>query len=422
MRIPKKLILPLIVMAILAAGAGVIYLKPARVTADLEKNTGQKEVPEEVVTYRFGIPLYEFDVLDKTIKSGQTLSSILSAHHVANDLIYQLVQKAEGVFDLRRMQVGKPYSVFCTKDETGQAKCMVYEPDPSYFVVFDLRREPDVYKVEKEVKVRERSAGGVIESSLYQAVDDAGMDVNVSAQLYDVYKWSVDFFALQKGDEFKVILDEHYVDTTVVEIGRIKAAYFKTGNKELYAFNYEWDGHKGYYDAEGMSLKSRFLQAPLEFTRISSKYNLKRMHPVQKRVKPHLGTDYAAPTGTPIVSVADGVVVTASYTSGNGNFVKIQHDQTYTTQYLHMSKFAKGIKKGVRVSQGEVIGYVGSTGLATGPHLCYRFWKNGKQVDPFKEQPQATEPLPDKYKDDFIQKTAPLRKQLEQIRNDRNSL
>lgn len=385
-----------------------------------ELNIAKKESIREK-NYRFGIPVDNYKIIDKTIQSGQTLSSILSNYHVTGQLIHELVEKSKNVFDVTRIQVGKPYSVFCSKDETGEAKCMIYEPNPASFVVFDFRKKPDVYRVEKEIITKERTEYGIINSSLYEAVDQAGLEISVAAQLYDIYKWSVDFFAIQKGDYFKVILDEKYADTMLVGVDKIKGAYFNSSGKEFYAFRYEWGGNIGYYGEDGMSLKSRFLQAPLEFTRISSKYNLKRMHPVQKRIKPHLGTDYAAPTGTPIVSVANGIVTAASYTSGNGNYVKIQHDDTYSTQYLHMSKFAKGIKKGVHVKQGDIIGFVGSTGLATGPHLCYRFWKNGKQVDPFKEQPQATEPLPEKYLKDFKSSIKILKEKLDKLKIENKS-
>jgi len=409
----------LIAILFLAAGAGLWWAFSGKTATPPQKEltTSVENPVEQPVEYRFGIPVEGYEIIEKQIQSGQSLSSILASYHVGGDLIQQLVDHSKDVFDVTRFQVGKPYTLFCTGAEK-TAKCMVYEPSPAYYVVFDMRKATDVYKVEKPVERVERKAGGTITSSLYQAVEDQGLNVAVASQLYDIYKWSVDFFALQKGDEFKVIVDEDHVDSSVVGVGDIKAAYFQTNGKEFYAFRYEWEGHTGFYGADGMSLKSRFLQAPLEFTRISSGYNMKRFHPVLKKVKPHLGTDYAAPKGTPIVSVADGTVVEASYSGGNGNYVKIKHDDTYTTQYLHMSKFAKGMKKGIRVQQGDVIGYVGSTGLATGPHLCYRFWKNGKQVDPFSEQPQATEPLPEKYKNDFELLLRSLKPQLDEIRTD----
>jgi murein DD-endopeptidase MepM/ murein hydrolase activator NlpD len=397
----NKILIILLICGVSGTGAWWMLTKKKSPIAPEQLSTSLVAPVKAPLEYRFGIAVTEYDIVEKKIQSGQSLSTILGAYHVGGELVQELVDQSADVFDVTRFRVGKPYTLFCSKEGNHEAKCMVYEPSPAYYIVFDLRRQPDVYKVEKKVDTIEKSVGGVITSSLYQAVEDQGLDVSIASQLYDIYKWSVDFFALQKGDEFKLIVDEDHVDSVVVNVGEIKAAYFKTNGKEFYAFRYTWEGHTGFYGADGMSLKSRFLQAPLDFTRISSGFNMNRYHPILKKVKPHLGTDYAAPKGTPIVSVADGVVLEASFTSGNGNYVKIKHDDTYTTQYLHMSKFEKGIKKGVRVNQGDVIGYVGSTGLATGPHLCYRFWKNGKQVDPFKEQPQATEPLPESQKAGF---------------------
>jgi murein DD-endopeptidase MepM/ murein hydrolase activator NlpD len=210
--------------------------------------------------------------------------------------------------------------------------------------------------------------------------------------LVNIYAWSIDFFRIQKGDAFSVIYEEEYVDdTTYVGLKRVLGANLIHSGNDYYSFQYENElGFDDYYDEEGRSLRKTFLRAPLNFTRISSRYSGRRFHPVQKRWKAHLGTDYAAPTGTPIMTTADGEISAASYTSGNGNYVKVRHNSTYSTQYLHMSKIKPGIKPGVRVKQGDVIGYVGSTGLATGPHVCYRFWVNGKQVDPYKQKlPEA---------------------------------
>jgi len=212
-------------------------------------------------------------------------------------------------------------------------------------------------------------------------------------KLSEVFAWQIDFYRIQQGDFFKVIYEEEFVDDQSVGISNIQGAYFNHSGEEFFAVPFEQDSTIQFFDENGKSLRKAFLKAPLEYSRISSRYTKRRLHPVQKVYKAHLGTDYAAPTGTPIRAVGDGIVLEASYTKGNGRFVKVKHNSVYTTQYLHMSKFAKGISRGVRVKQGEVIGYVGSTGLATGSHLCYRFWKNGVQVDPLKEKIPSSHPV-----------------------------
>jgi murein DD-endopeptidase MepM/ murein hydrolase activator NlpD len=233
----------------------------------------------------------------------------------------------------------------------------------------------------------------VINSSLSLSLDKQGYNPALAITLSEVYAWSIDFYHIQKGDRFKVIYEETMVDGESIGIKRIKAAYFEHFKKPYYAIQFSQDNHSGYYDQENRGLRRQFLKAPVKFSRISSRFTMKRYHPVQKRNKPHLGTDYAAPKGTPIYSTANGKITHAKYSKYNGNYVKVRHNGTYTTQYLHMSKIKKGIRPGVRVNQGDVIGFVGSTGLATGPHVCYRFWKNGKQVDPYRQKLPKAEPI-----------------------------
>jgi murein DD-endopeptidase MepM/ murein hydrolase activator NlpD len=226
--------------------------------------------------------------------------------------------------------------------------------------------------------------------------------------LSEIYAWTIDFYRIQKGDAFKVFFEEHFVEGNSIGIGRILSSSFSQGGKTVKAYYFENGEEKGYYDAEGNSLKKAFLKAPVKFSRISSGYSTKRLHPVLKTVRPHYGTDYAAPHGTPIMAVGDGTVTEARYTGGNGNYVKIRHNKSIETQYLHMSRFADGVRPGKRVSQGDIIGYVGSTGLATGPHVCFRFWKNGKQVDHRKEEMQGAGPLPDALMPAFKVRAAQL--------------
>jgi len=360
----------------------------------------ERPVPEE----RYGIPLDELDVREHTVAGGQTLSGILSGEGLNASEVHRILDAASDVLDLKKIRAGNTYSIFCRRSDTGEPVCMVYEEDKLGYVVLDWREStPSAYRVQKDVEVRTLTAAGIIQNSLYQTVIDLGYDPALCMELAGIYRWSIDFFALQPGDKFRVIYRAQFAEDDYIGLKDILAASFVHSGKPFYAIRFESNEKSGYYDLDGMSLKSRFLQAPLEFTRISSRYTKNRFHPILKRNKPHLGTDYAAPTGTPVVTVADGLVVEAGFGRGNGNYVKVKHDNVYTTQYLHLSRFGSGIKRGVRVSQGQVIGYVGQTGLATGPHLCYRFWKNGQQVDPYREQPHATEPLAEKDKPAFFQ-------------------
>lgn len=248
---------------------------------------------------------------------------------------------------------------------------------------------------EREVATEVKSAAGRLESSLWNAIVGQGLSYDLAAKMEDALQWSVDFHHLQKGDEFRLVYEQKFIEGEAVGIGQVHAAYYKTGDTEYHAIHYDNGKADGYYDLEGRPMKRGFLKSPVQYSRISSYYNLNRFHPILKRVRPHFGTDYAAPYGTPVLAVGDGVVAKASYTNGNGNFVKIRHDDTYETQYLHMQKFAKGIRPGVHVKQGQAIGYVGSTGLATGPHVCFRFWKNGKQVNHLNLKFPPAKPLPD---------------------------
>jgi murein DD-endopeptidase MepM/ murein hydrolase activator NlpD len=316
----------------------------------------------------------------------------LQKHQVAYTQIDKLAKKSVDIFDVRKMRVGKPY-LLLADDENSPAKYMIYEPSPFRYVLYDLTGETDVKIVEQEVDIAMKANSGVVTSSLWNAIVGNDMSYEIAAKMESALAWQVDFHHIQKGDCFKLIYEEQYIDGEAVGIGNIQAAYFKNGDKEFNAFYFEDEKYTGFFDEQGRPMKKAFLKSPVNFARISSAYNLKRFHPVLRRVKAHLGTDYAAPYGTPILAVASGTVTKASRSRGNGNYVKIRHDKTYETQYLHMQKFAKGMRSGVQVKQGDVIGYVGATGLATGPHVCFRFWKNGKQVDHRKENLPPPDPM-----------------------------
>ena len=399
----NKKILFLLLFLVLSAGIYFIsaqlnnsnfYTEAEVLEQDIAANEADTaEIIPVEPTLLFGIPADSFEIVQDKVKRNQNLSEILLPHNVDFATITTLANNSRNVFDVRRMVTNKNITLFCDKDSARTARYLVYEPNLTEYVVFNLRDSLYASLHQKEVVVEEKSIYGIINSSLAQSVADAGGSAALTSMLVDVYAWQIDFFRIQKGDWFKVIYEEKSVDGESVGVGKILAVQFEHEGRQFQAFYFDQGSGTDYFDEEGNSLRKAFLKAPLNFTRISSRYTLRRFHPVQKRWKAHLGTDYAAPTGTPIHTVGDGMVVEAGYNRGNGNYVKVKHNGTYTTQYLHMSRIAKGMKKGARVKQGQTIGFVGSTGLATGPHLCFRFWKNGKQVDALKVEIPPSEPI-----------------------------
>lgn len=349
----------------------------------------KETVPKEVFLY--GINVTGLNIVEGTVSKNQTLGSILAPFNVPYQIIDELARRSKAVFDVRGISINKKFTILTPEDST-KAQFFIYEPNPAEFVVFNLD-SLNIYKAEKPAEIRSREVGGVIQTSLYVDMVRQNVSPDMIDQFADLYGWSVDFQRLQKGDKFKVVYEEKVIDGNVISVSDIKLAYFEHMGVPYHAIPFDQDGEVNFFDQDGNSLKKAFLRDPLKYTRISSRYNLKRFHPVQKRYKAHLGTDYAAPSGTEIRSVGEGTVLEAKYTSANGNYVKIKHNGTYTTQYLHMSKIGKGVKAGSRIRQGQVIGYVGSTGLATGPHLCFRFWKNGKQEDWLQEKIPPSEPV-----------------------------
>ena len=332
----------------------------------------------------YGINIDSMFVETKKIKWGESFSDILFKSGIDNKIIFDAINKSKNIFNLKTLKKGKEYKLLSYVDKKKPAY-FIYEPDLFSAIVYSLQDSIFVDKRIKPIHLKEKVVYGSIESSLYETIEKNKFPLDLVYLLVDVFAWQVDFYKINKGDRFKVVYLEEIIDNKVIGIKEIKAAYFYHNNKDYYAFKYDQGKGIDYFDEKGNNLRKTFLRSPLNFSRISSRYSKKRFHPVLKRYKSHLGTDYAAPRGTPIRSVADGIVTEATRNRGNGIYVKIKHNNKYSTQYLHMSKFAKKIKKGVRVVQGQTIGYVGSTGLATGPHVCFRFWKNGIQVDPYKQ-------------------------------------
>lgn len=381
------------------------------------ENPKIEEVKEKVIK-KYGYILNDYKVINDTIKSGESFGFILDKNHVGSGEVFKIAEATKkDSFDVRRLRAGKPYTILASKDTLEKAQVFIYEPYKTEYVVVDFREDSVITKqVKKEIKTVEKKAAGIILSSLSEAINNQNLVIEMS----EIYAWTVDFFHIQKGDNFKIIYEEKFVDdTTYVGIGKVKAAYFEHKNEPLYAFNYVTDSTKNindFYSEKAENLRRQFLKAPVSYKkmRISSRYNLKRrIAHYGYKVKPHRGTDFAAPHGTPIIATANGTVTKSAYGRGNGNYVKIKHNSTYSTQYLHMSR--RKAKVGDFVKQGDVIGYVGNTGSSAGNHVCYRFWKNGVQVDPFKQKLPSAEPMKKELKDNYFQFINPLKAQLDEM-------
>lgn len=387
-------------------GASVFYLSSTAFnskdsTKEVVKSNAKNTITEKKPEYLFNLRADTFQVVEHKINKNEFLSTILSRYNISPSRVSELAKISKPVFDVRKMSVGKPYTTFASLDNPSELAFFVYQPNPIDYIVYDLRDSIKVYAEQKEVETKIETIAGTINNSLYQALQESGSNPDIAIPLSEIFGGVVNFYSIQEGDWFKIKYEKKYVDQEVVGQGRIQSAIFSHKGKEFEAHYFQPDdgSDPGYYDENGNSLRRAFLKAPLKYSRISSRFSGRRLHPVQKVWKAHLGTDFAAPHGTPIVSTANGVVVESAFGRGNGNYVKIKHNKTYTTQYLHMSK--RAVKKGQRVQQGQVIGYVGSTGLATGPHVCYRFWENGRQVDPLRKNFKSSEPLDSKYKAEF---------------------
>lgn len=355
---------------------------------------GEKPPVELVPDKQFGLLEKVFGTINPSysihsdrVHKNEFLADMMGGCNVDYSTVAKLVEKTKGIFDVRKMKYNRPYTVLCN-DSLERAEFFIYEHDPMETVIFDLRDTLNVVRYQKEIDTLIREASGVINYSLYQTLMDQKLSPMLVGEMENVYAWALDFFRIQKGDRFKVVFEELYADGEFIGVGSVQSSVFYHSGQPFYAFYFDHEDleHGDYYDEEYKSLRKAFLKAPVKYSRISSRYSSNRRHPVLGYRKAHLGTDYAAPRGTPIYATANGTITHRTRNRGNGKYVKVRHNSVYTTQYLHMSGFAKGQRVGTVVKQGDVIGYVGSTGLATGPHVCYRFWKNGKQVDPYKQK------------------------------------
>ncbi len=351
-----------------------------------------EEIPEP--DYLFGFSLDEFQVVQGSIKRNQTFADLVAPYNVNLQDIYTIDKISNQVHSVRRLVPRKDYAIFYKEDSVKRAAYFVYEPDDTEFIVYQLVDSLAVFRRQREVEIVEKTMAGVITQSLDHSIRQEGGSAALVNAVADLFGWQMDMRTLRKGDWFKVIYEDRVVNGNSIGIGNVIGAEFNHINNSYMAYGFDDGNGIGFYDETGESMQKAFLRYPVEYSRISSRYNPRRFHPVLKRTRPHLGTDYAAPKGTPIKAAGDGIITERGFKRGNGNYVYIKHNGTYTTGYLHMSRFGK-FRKGQRVKKGEVIGYVGKTGLASGYHLCFRFWKRGKQVDFLREKLPAEEPLPE---------------------------
>ena len=396
----KRLITWLGIALIATATLGGFYSQQEE---EIQPGIPLSSFPVVVPTMGWGFALDTLQVANNVIKDGQSLSDILAQYNIPSDQALQLINNAGEVFDLRSMRAGKPLIVL-SKDSTQAADYLIYEPSIYNYIVFDLKNNQQVWQTDREVTTKMEVAGGIIEGSLWNAMIDRGYSYELTAKMEDALQWSIDFHHLQKDEVFRLVYEQDFIEGKPGAVGQVMAAEYRTADTVFHSifFDNGATDETGYYDLTGKPMNAGFLKAPVQYARISSYYNLNRLHPVLKYRRPHFGTDYAAPYGTPIVAVGNGVVTRAGYTKGNGNFVKIKHNDVHETQYLHMQKFAAGIKVGSQVHQGQVIGYVGSTGLATGPHVCFRFWQNGQQVNHLNLKFPPAKPLNDTLMPKFV--------------------
>lgn len=407
MQIMRRLtILSTLLLALLAAACGGKSSDNDKEMEGFVEGENSTEVVEPV--YLYGIDTTPYIVSNDSVRKGDTAGAILNRYGVSSRKVYTLEQKADSVFPLRKIRDDRMYTTFIRteEDSTGIREIldyMVYHISSTEYATFAFVGDSvSVTRSAVPVRIERRCTNAEITSSLWGAIMKADLPYALADEFEDIFQWTVDFFGIQEGDSFTIIFDEKFVDTTSVGIGRIYGARFNTGKKTIYAIPFANEhGKIAYWDYEGTSMKKQMLQAPLKYTRISSKFTYKRLHPVHRVYRPHTGVDYAAPMGTPVHSVADGVVTKAGWGGGGGNTIKIKHSGGLETGYLHLKSFAKGIKVGARVSQGQTIGYVGSTGTSTGPHLDYRIWQNGKPIDPLKITQQPSEPISKKLMPEF---------------------
>lgn len=364
----------------------------------------------------FGFKYDDFNVHYDTIGHQDTFERILKKQNLGGKKVAEIIDVVKDSFPTQ-VRFMRPYVCLRSKDKHHKLQYLIYQPNRLDYYLVDLTDSVVGFKKSRPLSFKIRTIAGRVNGSLASTLKKEGIDASMSKKLTKVYAWSIDFFKLRRGDKFALSFTERYINDTLYDgIDSLRAAFFEYKGEKIYAFPYTPNAKSSkvdYYDENGKALKNYFLKAPLKFVNITSRFSKNRFHPVQLRWKPHSGTDYAAPTGTPIMTTAAGVVEQTGYTAGNGNFVKVKHDKTYSTQYLHMSKIM--VRRGQSVRQGDIIGKVGSTGLASGPHVCYRFWKNGVQVDALKLKLPNSIPMDKRHLPKFLEYSKPLKKELDSV-------
>jgi murein DD-endopeptidase MepM/ murein hydrolase activator NlpD len=398
----RKLALGLLSLLVLSILAIIPYLVD-RYSSTPEETSEQIFIPvEQHVEY--GIICDSLRIERGVVRKNQSLSEILSFYDIGSEIIHQIANLSRPVFDVRKMKVGNPYTVLLSKDTVPEVLYFIYEEDKTSYITYKLKDDLSVEKGEKNLTRELKYTAGTITSSLWNSLVENGNDPALAIEMSEVYAWTIDFFGIQRNDHFKVVFEELNVEDEAIGIGNVEAACFNHMGKDLFAYRFTHNGTTGYYDENGQNLQRAFLKAPLRFRRISSKFSNGRMHPILKIRRPHHGVDYAADYGTPVQTIGDGTVIEKGWNKGGGgNYIKIKHNSAYTTVYMHLAGFAKGLQTGSRVSQGEVIGYVGSTGLSTGPHLDFRVYFNGKAIDPLSMESPPSEPVAKEYLEQFFQ-------------------
>ncbi len=362
--------------------------------------------------YFYDIETANLNVEEHSLSSGEFIETILLRNKFSRSEVYDFKAATNDNFDLGRMKAGHNY--YLLRDSLDELQFLVYDIDLHNYIVCETKPPYDSYLGENEVELVGKVVSGIVDTNLYSDLEKLNVHESLGDKLASIYGWVFDFGKLEKGDRFEVLYDERMVNGKSGGISEIKVARIHHEGERKYAIRYTTkDGNTNYFDQNGNSIIGLFLKSPLKYGRITSRYSKKRLHPVKKKERAHLGTDFAAPLGTAIRSTAAGKVIEIAYKGGNGNYIKIKHNDTYTTQYLHIKKFGRGIENGADVEQGQTIGYVGSTGLSTGPHVCYRFWKNGAQVDPFKEKTQMLAPIPREEASGYLDHVYELLDQLE---------
>lgn len=399
----KKVTLLLIILLTL------ISCKKTEVEFVIEANEPTKPVVD------FGFHYDDYNVHYDTIWAQDTFERILKKQNLNGKKAAQIIAKIKDSIPTS-VRFMRPYVALRTKDKYHKLQYLIYQPNRLDYYLVDLTDSVVAFKKSRPLTFVSRTIAGKLDGSLSTTLKNLKVDPSLANKLLKVYAWSIDFFKLKKGNKFAISFTERYINDTIYDgVDSLRASFIEYKGEKFYAFPFQQEKNAkiDYYNDKGKALKNFFLKAPLKYIHITSKFSKNRFHPVQLRWKAHKGTDYAAPTGTPIMSTAAGVVEQAGFTAGNGNFVKIKHDKTYSTQYLHMSRIL--VRRGQRVKQGDVIGKVGSTGLSSGPHVCYRFWKNGVQVDALRLKLPNSQPMESQNLPRFNKQMQPLKRELDSI-------